>query len=418
MRVVVCGSGVIGVTSAYYLAELGHEVTVVDRQPGPGLETSFANAGQVSWGYASPWAAPGIPRKALGWMLSGHSPLVIRARPEPRMWRWLLAMLRNCTAARYATNKERMLRLAMFSHVCLKELRGELGLAYDEGQGGTLQLFRDQKGLDGAGADSAILDRWSVPHRLLNRQQCLAIEPGLRFVAGKVAGGLYLPGDETGDCFKFTQSLAALAAQRGVHFRYDVTVTGLAQDGDRIVGLESTAGPIRGDAYLVATGSYTPRLLRRLGIAIPVYPVKGYSVTVPITDPASAPVSTIMDEKHKVAITRLGDRIRAAGTAELTGYDLRLTRSRCDMIASVVDDLFPKGGDLGLASFWTGLRPMTPDGPPIVGRTSYRNLFLNTGHGTLGWTMACGSGRLIAEIISDRFPSIDISGLGLDRYRG
>jgi D-amino-acid dehydrogenase len=417
MKVVVCGSGVIGVTSAYYLTTLGHEVVVVDRQPGPGLETSFANAGQVSWGYASPWAAPGIPLKALGWMLSGHSPLVIRPRFDPTMWRWLMSMLANCTAARYALNKERMLRLAMFSHTCLGELRRELGLTYDDRQLGTLQLFRDQKGLDGAAADSAILRRWNVPHKLLSPEECLKVEPGLSSVKDKIAGGLHLPGDETGDCFKFTQALAALTEQRGASFRYGVTVRDIRLDGNRITRLETTAGPLEGDAYLLAMGSYTPLLLRRLGVAIPVYPVKGYSVTIPITDPAASPTSTIMDERHKVAITRLGDRIRAAGTAELTGYDLTLTKSRCRMIADVVRDLFPKGGDESRAEFWTGLRSMTPDGPPIIGTTPFRNLFLNTGHGTLGWTMACGAGRLVAEIISNAVPSIDISGLTIGRYR-
>lgn len=416
MRIIVCGSGVIGVTSAYYLAALGHDVVVVDRQPGPGLETSFANAGQVSWGYASPWAAPGIPMRALAWMVSRHSPLVVRPRLDPAMWRWLLAMLGNCTAARYATNKERMLRLAMFSHECLGELRRELGLDYDDRQLGTLQLFRDRRSLAGAEADSAILRRWEVPHRLLSREECLAVEPALGFVKENVAGGLHLPGDETGDCFAFTQALARAAEERGVRFQYGVSITGLEPQGDRIAQVGTTAGTIHGDAFLLAMGSYTPLLLRRLGIRIPVYPVKGYSITVPIVDPSASPVSTLMDETHKVAITRLGERIRAAGTAELTGYDLTLSRSRCEMIAHVVRDLFPKGGDTSRADFWTGLRSMTPDGSPILGPTRFRNLFLNTGHGTLGWTMACGSGRLTAELVSGRSPSIDTSGLTIDRY--
>lgn len=416
MKVVVCGSGVIGAASAYYLRKAGHDVVVLDRRSGPGLETSFANAGQVSWGYASPWAAPGIPLKAVKWALTKNSPLVIRPKLDVRQWTWLAAMLRNCTSARYEINKERMLRLAVLSSECIKELRRETGIHYDEGTKGTLQLFRTPKQLDAAGRDCAVLKRWDIPHRLLTAKECIEVEPALGRVAEKIVGGLHLPGDETGDCYKFTGALARQAEADGVEFRWNTAIRRIVVDGGRVNRVETDQGDVTADAFVIALGSYSPALLRPLGILLPVYPVKGYSVTIPISDAAGAPVSTIMDETHKVAITRLGDRIRAAGTAELTGFDLRLTDSRCRMIAHVVSDLFPAGGDSARAEFWTGLRPMTPDGPPVVGRTAIANLYLNTGHGTLGWTMACGSGRLISEILSGGATSIDPGGLSLDRY--
>ena len=416
MKVIVLGSGVIGTSAAYYLAHAGHEVTVVDRQRAPALETSYANAGEVSPGYSAPWAGPGVPVKAIQWLLMHHRPLVIRPRLDPAMWRWGLAMLRNCTAARYRVNKTRMLRLAEYSRDCLRALRRDTGIAYDERSLGTLQLFRTQKQLDGIGKDVAILKDFGVPYTVLDRAGYVAVEPALAAVQQKFVGALRLPDDETGDCFKFTQNLAALAAQAGATFRFGVRIDGLERDGARIAGVRTGAGTITGDAYLVALGSYSPLLVRPLGLALPVYPVKGYSITVPITDPAHAPESTIMDETHKVAVTRLGDRIRVGGTAELAGYDLTLHESRRATLEHVVTDLFPRGGDVARAEFWTGLRPMTPDGTPVVGPTPLPNLFLSTGHGTLGWTMAAGSGRVIADVISGRGPEIDLDGLTLARY--
>ena len=416
MKVIVLGSGVIGTSAAFYLAHAGHEVTVVDRQRAPALETSHANAGEVSPGYSAPWAGPGVPVKAIQWLLMHHRPLVIRPRLDPAMWRWGLAMLRNCTAARYRVNKTRMLRLAEYSRDCLRALRRDTGIAYDERSLGTLQLFRTQKQLDGIGKDVAILKDFGVPYTVLDRAGYVAVEPALAAVQQKFVGALRLPDDETGDCFKFTQNLAALAAQAGATFRFGVRIDGLERDGARIAGVRTDAGTVTGDAYLVALGSYSPLLVRPLGLALPVYPVKGYSITVPITDPAHAPESTIMDETHKVAVTRLGDRIRVGGTAELAGYDLTLHESRRATLEHVVTDLFPRGGDVARAEFWTGLRPMTPDGTPVVGPTPLPNLFLSTGHGTLGWTMAAGSGRVIADVISGREPEIDLDGLTLARY--
>ncbi|RQP22961.1 D-amino acid dehydrogenase [Piscinibacter terrae] len=416
MRVLILGSGVIGVASAYQLALAGHEVTVVDRQAGPGLETSFANAGEVSPGYSAPWAGPGVPVKAIKWLLMQHRPLVIRPHLDMGLIRWGLSMLRNCTTARYELNKSRMVRLAEYSRDCLRELREQTGIRYDERMQGTLQLFRTQKQLDGTAADIAILRRYGVRFEVLDPAGCIKHEPALASVREKFVGGLLLPGDETGDCFQFTQRLAALAQERGVQFRHQVTLRRLLSDGTQLTGVETDQGTLQADAYLVAMGSYSPLALREIGIRIPVYPVKGYSITVPITDARGAPESTVMDETHKVAVTRLGDRIRAGGTAELAGYTLQLHDSRRRTLEHVVTDLFPQGGDVSKATFWCGLRPMTPDGTPVVGGTRLKKLFIATGHGTLGWTMAAGTGCVMADLIGGREPEIDMDGLTVERY--
>jgi D-amino-acid dehydrogenase len=416
MRVLVLGSGVVGVASAWYLARAGHQVTVLDRQPAPGMETSFANAGQVSPGYSAPWAGPGIPVKAMKWLMMRHRPLVLWPSLDQGLYRWLVQMLANCTDAAYGTNKARMVRLAEYSRDCLKELRAETGIQYDQRTRGTLQLFRTQKQLDAVAADVEVLRAFGVPHDLLDSAGCLEAEPALGRVFGKFVGGLRLPGDETGDAFLFTQRLAALASAAGVTFRHGVTVSGLSNEAGAVTAVETSHGRFTADRYVVAMGSYTTALLRPLRVDVPVYPVKGYSLTLPVTDPDAAPVSTVMDETYKVAITRLGDRIRVGGTAELAGFSLRLRRPRRATLEHSVTDLFPSGGDVRQASFWTGLRPMTPDGTPVVGPTRYANLFLNTGHGTLGWTMACGSGRLLADLVTGRRPEIAHDDLALARY--
>jgi len=414
---IILGGGVIGVTTAYYLAKAGHAVTVVERRPGVALETSYANAGEVSPGYAAPWAGPGIPKKAVKWLLMKHGPLKVRPTADPYMWKWMLQMLRNCTSARYAINKGRMVGIAEYSRDCLKALRAETGIQYDERAQGTLQLFRTQAQVDHAADDIAVLKQYGVPFEVLDAAGCIAAEPGLAAVPHLIAGGLRLPGDETGDCHQFTQNLAKLAAELGVKFMFDTKIDGLITDGDRIAGVATSAGILKGDEYIVALGSYSPFLVRTLGITIPVYPIKGYSITVPIVDEPKAPVSTVMDESYKVAITRLGDRIRVGGTAEVSGFDQTLRTARKATLDQSVGDLFPGAGDLARSSFWCGLRPMTPDGPPIIGGTKFRNLTLNTGHGTLGWTMACGSGRVVADLLSGRKPETDLSELGLSRYR-
>ena len=415
MRILVLGGGVIGVTSAFYLAKSGHDVVVLDRQPGPALETSFANAGEISPGYSSPWAGPGVPVKAVKWLLMRHGPLAVRPQLDPAMWSWLLKMLRNCTSARYAVNKARMVPIAEYSRDCLRELRAETGIAYDERSQGTLQLFRTQTQLDHIGGDVEVLKQFAVPYEVLDRQGCIGAEPALARVAEKFVGGLRLPGDETGDCQMFTTKLAALASA-AVDFRYGVTVREILLDGRRVTGVRTDTGVVEADAVVMALGSYSPGILRPTGIRIPVYPVKGYSLTLPIADEAAAPTSTVMDETYKIAITRLGSRIRVGGTAEIAGYDLALRPSRRAALEHSVTDLFGGGGNVAEATFWCGLRPMTPDGPPIVGRTQIGGLYLNTGHGTLGWTMACGSGRVLADIVSDRQPDIDIADLSIERY--
>ncbi|MBK1712861.1 D-amino acid dehydrogenase [Rubrivivax gelatinosus] len=416
MKVLVLGSGVIGTSVAYYLARSGHEVEVVERQSGPALETSFGNAGEISPGYSSPWAGPGVPVKAIKWMLMTHSPLVVSALLDPKMWRWGLSMLANCNARAYALNKSRMVPIAEYSRDCLKALRAETGIEYDDRAQGTLQLFRTQKQLEGIAGDVEVLRQYGVPFEVLDRDGFVKVEPALALTQDKFVGALRLPNDETGDCFKFTNRLAEMARALGVRFRFDTTVQGVEVAGGRVSAVRTTAGTLTADRVVVALGSFSPQWMKPLGLKLPVYPVKGYSITVPITDPAFAPESTIMDETHKVAVTRLGDRIRVGGTAELGGYDLTLRDGRRRTLKHVVSDLFPRGGDVARAEFWCGLRPMTPDGTPIVGETPVRDLLLATGHGTLGWTMAAGTGRVIADIVSGRKPEIDVAPLNVARY--
>ena len=416
MKIAILGSGVIGTTAAYYLAVAGHEVTVLERRPGPALETSYANAGEVSPGYSAPWAGPGVPVKAIKWLLMHHSPLVIKPMLDAAMWRWGAAMLRNCTEARYRVNKARMVRLAEYSRDCLRQLRADTGIRYDERALGTLQLFRTQKQLDGTAKDIEILRQHGVPYQLLDRDGYLKYEPGLADVKHKFVGALRLPGDETGDCFMFTHALAKLAEGLGARFRFGTDIRRIQGGAHGVTAVETDAGPVFADRFLVALGSYSTAMLQPLGIRIPVYPVKGFSITVPVTDTAMAPESTIMDETHKVAVTRLGDRIRVGGTAQLSGFDLRLDDARRRTLEFVVTDLFPRAGDVARAEFWTGLRPMTPDGTPIVGPTHIPNLWLATGHGTLGWTMAAGTGRLLADWMSGRKTGVDTEGLTVARY--
>ncbi|MDR6756514.1 D-amino-acid dehydrogenase [Mycoplana sp. BE70] len=416
MKITVLGAGVIGVTTAYYLAKAGHEVTVLDRQAGSALETSFANAGEISPGYASPWAAPGIPQKAVKWLFMKHAPLIIRPMADAATWRWMMSMLANCTSARYATNKGRMVRLAEYSRDCLIALREEVGISYDHRTQGTLQLFRTQKQLDGIGKDVEVLRADGVPFEVLDPAGCIAAEPALARVKEKFVGGLRLPNDETGDCFKFTTILQEQAEALGVTFRFGVDIRRLKHLGDRIVAVETADGLVESDLFVTALGSYTPALIKPLGLNAPIYPVKGYSITVPIVDESRAPVSTIMDETYKIAITRLGDRIRVGGMAEIAGFSHDLPAARRATLEHSVEDLFGGAGDQSQATFWSGLRPMTPDGTPVIGGTRFKNLFINSGHGTLGWTMACGSGRVLADIISGRQPEIESADLALSRY--
>ncbi|MHC1478659.1 D-amino acid dehydrogenase [Frateuria aurantia] len=416
MRVIVLGSGVIGTSTAWYLARAGHQVTAVDRQSEAGQETSFANAGQVSPGYASPWAAPGVPLKALRWIFQKHAPLAIRPQWDLAQYRWMWQMFRNCTAERYAVNKERMVRLSEYSRDCLDILRADTGIDYEGRQQGTLQLFRTQKQLDAAGKDIGVLEQSGVPYQLLDRPGLAAVEPALAQMGDRLCGGLRLPNDQTGDCELFTRRLAAMAAAEGVQFRYGATIERLDTRGHEMDGVWIDGRREVADAYVLALGSYSPAMLAPLGIRLPVYPLKGYSLTLPIVDAERAPVSTILDETYKIAVTRFERRIRVGGMAEIAGFDLQLRQARRATLEQVVAELYPGGGDLRQASFWTGLRPATPDGTPVIGASGYRNLYLNTGHGTLGWTMACGSGQYLADLISGRTPAISGEGLDLSRY--
>ena len=422
MKVLILGSGVLGVTSAYYLAQKGFDVTVIDRQPSVGLETSFANAGQISPGYSAPWAAPGVPLKAIKWLFQRHAPLALKADFTFWQLQWTLQLLRNCTAGRYDINKERMVRLAEYSRDCIIELRNSTGIAYEGRTGGTLQVFRTQKQLDAEAKDIAVLSRLGVPFEHLDPDGCARAEPALALVKDKLLGGLRLPHDETGDCQLFTQNLAEKAVAKGVAFRQDVTIERLLSKNNQLTGVEisTSAGKevLVADQYVVALGSYSRQLLQGLGMSIPVYPVKGYSLTVPVINSASAPISTVMDETYKVAITRFDDRIRVGGMAELAGFDLSLNPRRRETLEMVLNGLFPNGGDISQSQFWTGLRPMTPDGTPIIGRASqaYNNVWLNTGHGTLGWTMACGSGQVLADLMAGQKTAIQSDDLSLSRY--
>ncbi|HAV2914313.1 D-amino acid dehydrogenase [Acinetobacter baumannii] len=415
MRVIVLGSGVIGVASAYYLARQGAEVTVLDRQSGPAEETSFGNAGQISPGYSTPWAAPGIPFKAVKWMFQHHAPLAINL--DGSMWQlqWMAQMLKNCNPQSYAVNKERMMRVAEYSRDCLRELRKDTGIHYENRAKGTLQLFRKEAQMEAVQRDISVLEDCGVSYELLNGNELGRVEPALANAQDKLVGGLHLPNDETGDCYLFTNALAQIAKELGVNFQFNQNVEKLIVEGDQIKGVQVNGKVLTADRYVLAFGSYSRDFLKPLDLQLPVYPVKGYSLTIPIVDPAFAPQSTVLDETYKIAITRFDQRIRVGGMAELSGFNLGLNEDRRATLQMVTQDLFP-GGDMEQASFWTGLRPMTPDSTPIIGATRFKNLFLNTGHGTLGWTMACGSGKLISDIVLNHKTDISTDGLSIQRY--
>ena len=424
MRILILGSGVIGVTTAYYLAKAGAEVVVVDRQAEAAAETSFANAGQISPGYSTPWAAPGIPLKAVKWIFQKHAPLAIRPDGSLFQLQWLAQMLLNCTAERYAVNKERMLRIADYSRRCLDALRAETGIFYEGRQLGTTQVFRHQAQLDGLEKDISVLRECGIDFEVLDRAGIRRAKQAGTVDIDPRLGALRLPKDQTGDCNLFTVSLAQKAQALGVRFLHGTTVLRMRRTGGRVDGVDvvdqqtGVESAIAADQVVIALGSYSRRLLSELALSIPVYPLKGYSLTLPVVDGERAPQSTVMDETYKIAVTRFDERIRVGGMAEIAGYDLRLDPRRRKTLEMVVEDLFPGSGAAADAQFWTGLRPMTPDGTPIVGRTPVPNLWLNTGHGTLGWTMACGSARLLSDQITGRPTEISSEGLGVERYLG
>jgi D-amino-acid dehydrogenase len=417
MKVIVMGSGVIGVCTAWYLARAGADVTVVDRLAGAAQDTSFANAGQVSPGYSAPWAAPGIPLKALKWLLQRHAPLAIKFDGSLFQLRWMAQMLTQCNESSYAINKARMMRLAEYSRDCLRALRTDLGLAYEARTGGTLQVFRSAAQLEAAQRDVAVLQACGVPFELLQQQDLPSAEPALERVLERLTGGLRLPNDETGDCHLFTAQLAERARALGVRFHFGEEISALHAERGAVVGVQVGTEMLHADHYVLALGSFSRALALPLGLQLPVYPVKGYSMTLPLHDEAGAPISTVLDETFKVAITRFDQRIRVGGMAELAGFDRRLDPRRRATLEMVMGELFPDGGRIDQGHFWCGLRPMTPDGTPIVGATPLRNLSINTGHGTLGWTMACGSGKLLTDQLLGRQTEISAEGLSLARYR-
>ena len=411
MKVLVLGAGVIGVTSAWYLAECGHEVVVLERQPGPAMETSAANGGQVSAAQAEPWAKPSVLPKILRWLGREDAPLLFRWRADPAQWRWALGFLAECLPGRFERNVLRLSGLARYSREQLIALRERTGIEYHALQRGILHFCTDLGEFEALARHAEALTRRGAECRVLSGRECMALEPALRQSRVPIAGGVYAPTDESGDARLFSEALAALAASRGVIFRYGASVDALQLEAGRVRGVRLTDGEaIAADATVVALGSYSPRLLAALGIRLPVFPLKGYSITVPLpAHAAEAPSVSLTDEAHKIVISRLGNRLRAAGTAELAGYDTTVNRLRCEAIARRVRALFPALTVEGELEHWAGLRPATPSNVPIVGRTRVGNLFVNTGHGTLGWTLACGSGRALAALISGHAPGPGLS---------
>ena len=412
MKVLVFGAGVIGVTSAWYLAKAGHEVAVIDRQPAAGMETSFANGGQISVSHAEPWANPGAPLKILKWLGREDAPLLFRLRADLRQWSWGLRFLLECLPGRTRSNTLTILRLALYSRTMLQQLRRDTGIVYDHLEKGILHLQTNAAEFAQAHARVALMREYGCAMELMSTQECLAIEPALRATRIRIIGATYSPDDESGDAHQFTQNLAALCRGQGVEFRYETSLEAIITAGDAVSGaaLRDPRGSrevMNADACVVALGSYSPFLLASVGVRVPVYPVKGYSVTAPLANADAAPTVCMTDENAKIAVTRLGERLRSAGTAELTGYDTSLNEARCRAIIERVEELFPGAGDFANASRWAGLRPATPSNVPLLGRTRYRNLFLNTGHGTLGWTLACGSGKAVADLIGGRRPEVE-----------
>jgi D-amino-acid dehydrogenase len=418
MKIVVLGAGVIGTTTAWYLARAGHEVMVVDRQPQPALETSFANGGQISVSHSEPWANPTAPLKILKWLGREDAPLLFRPRADLDQWLWGLRFLVECLPGRTRRNTAQALSLALFSRQQLQELRRETGIQYEMQTRGILHLYEERREFEHARAEAHELVSRGYPLSLLSPEECLSIEPALRHSYRRFVGAAHAPSDESGDAQMFTQRLAHECRARGVNFRFNMDVQRIEIERGavcRVVvddeqGIEES---LRADAYVVALGSYSPLLLRPLGISLPVYPVKGYSVTLPLLPEDEAPTTSLTDHARKIVFSRLGDRLRIAGTAELNGYDTELNAVRCEALVRRSFELFPGAGRSGEPRFWTGLRPATPSNLPLIGRSRYPNLYLNTGHGTLGWTLACGSGRSLADLVSGHEPEPEFGFLGV-----
>jgi len=415
LKVIVLGSGVIGICAAYYLNKAGHEVTVIDRQEGPGLETSFANGGQISASHAAPWAAPSVPLQMLKWLGRADAPLLYHFRLDWRQWVWSLRFLKNCLPSRARRNTIGNMRICLYSRALMPGIREDTGIEYDHRPDGILQIYENRRDLD-AGARHAIwLRELGCDNQVLTPEECIVLEPALAGRADDLAGGIHTARDESGDAYKFTHELAAICQARGVTFYYGETIESIQADGARVAAVRTKDRTFEADAYVLSLGSYSPLFLRPLGISLPVFPTKGYSVTVPVTG-GGAPNISLTDEENRIVYSRLGDRLRVAGTAEFSGYDTELDEVRAGTIVANAKARFPDAGDFGSAELWTGLRPLTPDGVPVVSATKYANLFLDTGHGTLGWTMCAGSGKAIADLISGKTPEIDLAAFSIDRF--
>ena len=418
MQVLVLGAGVVGTTTAYFLAEAGHRVTVIDREPAPARETSFANGGQISACHAKPWAGPGVPWQAFKWMFAPDAPLLMKPlRWDPSLWRWGLQFLANCTTERARVNMDRTLRVALYSRAVLKALRQHTNIQYAQELRGILHIYRTTESFAEGRATGAMLAQLGLPQDVMTRAECIAVEPALRD-APHLAGGLMSPDDESGDAHLFTEQLAGLARKLGVNFHFGETVQTLERERGCISGVVTDRTRYTPDAVVLCLGTHSPTFVKPLGITLPIYPAKGYSISIEIEQPDAAPHVSSTDETKYLVFTRLGNRLRVAGTAELAGWDMRLDPRRVAPLVASAQELFPRASSYRDLNAWSGLRPTTPDSVPVLGATPYDNLFLNTGHGTLGWTMACGSGKAIADLISGRTPEIDLNGLGLDRFGG
>ena len=426
MKVIVLGAGIIGISTAWYLLEEGHEVTVVDRQPDAALETSFANGAQISVSFCEPWANAEAPFKVAKWLLRDDSPLLFRPRLDPHQWRWGLSFLTQCTDSAFERNVQQLVALGRYSHESLKALVAQTGIEYQRLERGILHFFSSQQDFDAGAAGAEVMRRHGVDRRVLSRDEVLAIEPALRSHASHIAGGTYTPSDESGDARVFTQELAKRCAARGVRFLYGHDVTGFASSGRTVDSVTVQCRTSRrretlaADNFVAAMGSYTAPVLReafgQCGMALNIYPAKGYSATLKLKRPQDASVVSMIDDARKVAISRLGDTVRIAGTAELAGYDTSLdtptARVRCQALVERYEQLFPGVADTSEPNYWTGLRPSTPTNIPYIGRSPMHNLWVNAGHGTLGWTHGAGSGRALAELMSGRRPALDFGFYG------
>ena len=417
MRVLILGSGIIGTTSAYYLAKQGHDVTVIDRQNSVALETSHANAGQLSYSFSSPWAAPGLPLSLIKWMFSKYPPLVVNPNLNSETVKFLYQMLKNCNSKSYEVNKSRMVRISNFSKKCLLELEKDEDIFYEQRKQGSLLLFKSAKQIENIKKDLSLLEKLNIQYELLDLNGCIQAEPGLHHVKSEFTSGLRFANDCTGNCYLFTNQLYKKCLEMGVKFEFNTQIEDIQIEKERISSIKTNRGEFDSDSYVVALGSYSSKILSKVGINIPVYPVKGYSITLPVLNNEDAPQSTIIDDTFKIGITRLGNNIRVAGTAHITGYNLELREKSLSLLKYGLNRLFPYATEeCDDMKFWAGLRPNTPDGPPIIGSTPYSNLYQNTGHGTLGWTMSLGSGKLLADIISGIEPEISLEGIDMSRF--